>query len=124
MLLAANVSETPRPRPPAKVRRSTLLKAATSTPPPAYAPAPAFTFSPENKPRLDTLLGSPMAATFKRLGWSETDSQLPPSPEEDKGWMDEKSREELSELLIKAEDLIKERESGMCSHTMVPWSRG
>jgi hypothetical protein len=28
-------------------------------------------------------------------------------------WMDEKSREELSELLVKADGLIKERENSM-----------
>lgn len=32
--------------------------------------------------------------------------------EDDMEWMNEKSREELSDLLVKADDLIKERENG------------
>ncbi|RDB20117.1 hypothetical protein Hypma_012834 [Hypsizygus marmoreus] len=109
-MLSANVTETPRPRPPAKTRRSaSLLK--TATPPPSYAAA--FTLTPEGKPRLDTLLGSPMPATFQRVGWDtgSPDRQVSPTSEEDMEWMKEKSQEELSELLVKADDLIKERET-------------
>jgi hypothetical protein len=35
-----------------------------------------------------------------------------PNAEEDPEWLSEKSREELAELLLKADDLIKERETG------------
>lgn len=104
-MLAANINETPRPRPPAKIRRSSALQAA-STPPPSYAAA----LTPEGKPRLDTLLGSPMAATFMRVAW-DADHQTP-TPMEDIEWMNERSREELTDLLVKADDLIKERENG------------
>ncbi|KAF5388097.1 hypothetical protein D9615_000655 [Tricholomella constricta] len=108
-MLAANVTETPRPRPPAKIRRSIALLQTASTPPPSYAAA----FTPEGKPRLDTLLGSPMAATFQRVGWDDgaADRDASPTEEEDMKWMNERSREELSELLVKADDLIKEREN-------------
>ena len=108
-MLAANITETPRPRPPAKARRSASLKAA-STPPPAYAAA--FDLSPGKKSPPDaSLLGSPLLATFRRVGWDNS-NQLPPTSEEDREWMNEKSREELSELLLKAEDLIRDRENG------------
>ncbi|KAG6885467.1 hypothetical protein C0993_001332 [Termitomyces sp. T159_Od127] len=107
-MLAASVNETPRPRPPAKIRRSSLAQAA-STPPPSYASA--FTLTPDGKPRINnSLLGSPMAATFQRVGW-DGERQLSPTTEEDLEWMNEKSREELSELLVKADGLIKEREN-------------
>ncbi|KAG5648804.1 hypothetical protein DXG03_000153 [Asterophora parasitica] len=108
-MLAANVAETPRPRPPAKIRRSTAL--AASTPPPSYATA--FALTPENKPRLDTLLGSPIPATFQRVGWDSgaNSREASPGAEEDVEWMHERSREELSDLLVKADGLIKEREN-------------
>ncbi|KAG5639680.1 hypothetical protein H0H81_005863 [Sphagnurus paluster] len=111
-MLASSLNETPRPRPPAKVRRSSALLHAASTPPPSYAAA--FTLTPDGKPRMDTLLGSPMAATFQRVAWDLAgDRETPPVPEtqEDVDWMNERSREELSELLVKADDLIKEREN-------------
>ncbi|KAG6861835.1 hypothetical protein C0995_011132 [Termitomyces sp. Mi166 len=108
-MLAASVNETPRPRPPAKIRRSSVLAQAASSPPPSYAAA--FTLTPDGKPRVDnSLLGSPMAATFQRVGW-DGERQLSPTTEEDLEWMNEKSREELSELLVKADGLIKEREN-------------
>ncbi|KAG6910132.1 hypothetical protein DXG01_012891 [Tephrocybe rancida] len=107
-MLAASINETPRPRPPAKIRRSSALAQAASTPPPSYAAA--FTLTPDGKPRINTLLGSPMAATFQRVGW-DGERQMSPAREEELDWMNEKSREELSELLVKADDLIKEREN-------------
>ena len=58
-----------------------------------------------------------MPATFQRVGWDKPGDRdgptLSPAAEEDVDWMNEKSREELSELLVKADDLIKEREHGM-----------
>lgn len=110
-MLAASVNDTPRPRPPAKIRRSSALVQAASTPPPSYAAA--FTLTPDGKPGVkNSLLGSPMAATFQRVGWDD-ERQLSPTMEEDLEWMNEKSREELSELLVKADGLIKERENGL-----------
>ncbi|KAG6854366.1 hypothetical protein C0991_007871 [Blastosporella zonata] len=107
-MLAANINETPRPRPPAKIRRSSALAQAASTPPPSYAAA--FTLTPDGTSRVNSLLGSPMAATFQRVGW-DNEHQMSPAREEELEWMHEKSREELSELLVKADDLIKEREN-------------
>ncbi|KAG6830502.1 hypothetical protein H0H92_000343 [Tricholoma furcatifolium] len=97
------VNETPRPRPPAKIRRSSAALA--STPPPSYAAA--FTLTPDGKPHI---LGSPIIATLQRVGW-ESERQMSPTKEEDRDWMNEKSREELTDLLVKADDLIKERET-------------
>ena len=112
-MLAANISETPRPRPPAKVRRS--VSKPTSTPPPSYAAA--FSYTPAGEPPLGTLLGSTLPATLQRVRWDKDNLHgapaLSPAAEGDMEWMNEKSREELSELLVKADDLIKERENGM-----------
>jgi hypothetical protein len=110
-MLAANAFETPRPRPPAKVRRS--VSKPNSTPPPSYAAA----FTPEGDPRLNTL-GSSLPSTFRRVRWDNDNLDgdtpaLSPPAEDDMEWMDEKSREELSELLVKADGLIKERENSM-----------
>lgn len=54
----------------------------------------------------DFILGSPVAITTQLLG-SPVNS---PAAED---WMVEKSREELSELLFKADGIIKSRESGI-----------
>ncbi|GLB34102.1 hypothetical protein LshimejAT787_0109860 [Lyophyllum shimeji] len=114
-MLAGGVNETPRPRPPAKIRRSSALHAAS--PPPSYAAA----LTPEGKPRLNvTLLGSPMSATFQRVAWGSAAAERRMSPPpEDLEWMNERSREELSELLVKADDLIRARESELSKATAV-----
>lgn len=101
---------TPRPRPPAKVRKSPSLN---FPPPPPYAP------------RLDVLLASPIGVTTQLLGSavSEEPSDAPNHPAEE--WMNEKSKEELSGLLLKADGLIKERETGMyprCAYTYMTLS--
>jgi hypothetical protein len=44
---------------------------------------------------------------------NNTAPTLSSTTDDDVEWMNEKSREELSELLVKADDLIKERENGM-----------
>jgi hypothetical protein len=123
-MLAANVSETPRPRPPAKVRRSASKP--TSTPPPSYASA--FSYTPARKPPLDTILGSSLPVTLQRVRWDKDNldgatTALSPAPEDDMEWMNEKSREELSELLVKADDLIKERENGMQPRNTSRWTQ-
>jgi len=35
------------------------------------------------------------------------------NPDDDLAWLNEKSRDELADLLVEADSLIKERESGM-----------
>lgn len=100
-MLSNNVLATPRPRPPAKVRRSPSLN---FPPPPPYAP------------RLEVLLDSPIGVTTQLLGSavSEEPDALSQGAEE---WMNEKSKEELSGLLLKADGLIKERETGNVAFT-------
>ena len=98
-------AETPRPLPPAKARRATMLKL-SSTPPPAYHSA--FTFPSRRQSRQD-IHGSPMTE------WDSDPAQLsssPPFREEELDWIKDKSREEIEELLVTADDLIKEREHG------------
>jgi hypothetical protein len=58
----------------------------------------------------DTLLGSPVQATMKMFNWDDGAEQA--HPDEDLDWLNEKSRNELSELLLRADSLIKKRESG------------
>ncbi|KAF9006705.1 hypothetical protein BDQ17DRAFT_1540481 [Cyathus striatus] len=98
-------AETPRPRPPGRTRLSTTnLNIKTASPPPAYAPSFAF---PTEESRI--ILGSPLAATFQRFNWDSIDNTDP--AENDHEWMNERSQEELTELLAKAGGLIKEREN-------------
>ncbi|KAF9057806.1 hypothetical protein BJ165DRAFT_77722 [Panaeolus papilionaceus] len=102
--MLASSTETPRPLPPAKTRR-----AKASTPPPAYGSP--FSFPSRGDARKD-ILGSPMVTTFQMVGWGAD----PPQPEgselpADLEWMNEKSREELRDLLLKADGILKEREN-------------
>ncbi|THH29143.1 hypothetical protein EUX98_g5063 [Antrodiella citrinella] len=95
-MLSNNVIATPRPRPPAKVRRSPSLN---FPPPPPYAP------------RLEVLLDSPIGVTTQLLGSAAAEVTVSPVHDVEE-WMNEKSKEELSDLLLKAGGLIKERETG------------
>jgi len=94
-MLAGSI--TPRPRPPARSRRtSSQVK---SSPPPPYRP------SLSDEPRTPNEHGK-LAAESLRSDWS----QFPLSVQSEQ-W-DEHSREELTDLLHKADELIKDRELG------------
>ncbi|KAI0751609.1 hypothetical protein C8Q80DRAFT_1119326 [Daedaleopsis nitida] len=91
---------TPRPLPPAKARKSTSLNFGRFAPPPPYAPLD------------ETILDSPISIT-SQLMRSATKTEgigMPGTPGLD-DWMNEKSREELSDLLLKADGIIKSRET-------------
>ncbi|KAF7332382.1 hypothetical protein MKEN_00120000 [Mycena kentingensis (nom. inval.)] len=85
-----------RPRPPARRSTSRTLPQGASPPPP-YA-------SSLQRKDPSVYLGSPLPATLQMVG-------SPPTPGQEEDWLNEKSREELAELLHKAEDLIRERET-------------
>jgi hypothetical protein len=65
---------------------------------------------------MDSVLGSPIPGTAQLLGSS---ADLAPVPED---WVREKSREELSELLLKADGIIRSRESGEVTDVRPPSS--
>lgn len=105
-MLSDEIRTTPRPKPPAKVRARKSSQASTkvasrgkassgSPPPPYYSPP-------------DSVLGSPLPVTSQppevSSGGNPGDG---PGPG---GWLLEKSREELSGLLSKAEGILKSRE--------------
>ncbi|KAF8204623.1 hypothetical protein BJ912DRAFT_919248 [Pholiota molesta] len=99
--------ETPRPLPPAKARRA--MQKLSSSPPPAYGSP--FTFPARSHVRQD-ILGSPMTTTFQMVGWDGIgEHALPTETPEDMAWVNEKSREELKGLLLKADGIIREREN-------------
>ncbi|KAF9480715.1 hypothetical protein BDN70DRAFT_877286 [Pholiota conissans] len=101
--------ETPRPLPPAKARRASAMQKLSSSPPPAYGSP--FTFPARRHTRQD-ILGSPMATTFQMVGWDAVgEHPLPSETPDDMAWINEKSREELKDLLLKADDIIREREN-------------
>lgn len=111
--------ENSRPRPPFKGRRATsntTKHELTTTPPPAYGST--FVFPPRN-PSSDfnrDIFGSPISSTVRMLGWDSRDSSVEKdetiSQSDDPDWMNQKSREELRELLLKAHGIIRERENG------------
>ena len=104
-MLSSSTTSTPRrPRPPAKARKSTPLNFAPFAPPPPY-PGPLE----------EVLLDSPIPVTAQLINAAASQAEgigLPGTPGiED--WMNEKSREELSGLLLKADGIIKSRETGV-----------
>ncbi|KAJ7760452.1 hypothetical protein B0H16DRAFT_1532342 [Mycena metata] len=118
-MLSRSETMTPRPRPPAQMRRSSnsrqnlQLAAQGASPPPPYASSVTFPMpelSEAVRSRKPSYLGSPMPATLQMVGRSQ-----PSTPDagaaQDTDWLNEQSREELAELLVKADDLIKERET-------------
>ncbi|KAK7062086.1 hypothetical protein R3P38DRAFT_687189 [Favolaschia claudopus] len=110
-MLSSETVTTPRPRPPAQNRRASASKTlAQASPPPPYASAIPLIPERDRKP---SYLGSPLPATLQSLRLSSEGSS--PGADEDssfdQSWLNEKSREELAELLLKADDLIKERET-------------
>ncbi|KIY73934.1 hypothetical protein CYLTODRAFT_485072 [Cylindrobasidium torrendii FP15055 ss-10] len=106
--MLSNESHVSRPRPPAQSRRAS----SKSSPPPPYASSFVF---PAHRARnsIDTLLGSPVSATFRRLELEQDASspRISTPVDEEAEWLDDKSREELSSLLARAEGVIKQRET-------------
>ncbi|KAH7918349.1 hypothetical protein BV22DRAFT_1199999 [Leucogyrophana mollusca] len=114
-MLTTNVAPTPRPRPPAKTRRASAH--VKSSPPPPYV-ATSLAGQPRDASTRDMLLGSPISATTSLIGaWDARTSLGLPLHSED--WSNERSREELAELLLKADGLIKERENELNMTTAV-----
>lgn len=106
-MLSASVTTTPRPRPPGRVRRiSTHVK---TSPPPPYAATSLFhDDTPDNSSDLkrESFNGASAIAA-----WDD----IPNNPQVWNG----RSREELSELLLKADELIKDRENELSVTTAV-----
>ncbi|KAG0703847.1 hypothetical protein DFH29DRAFT_914329 [Suillus ampliporus] len=103
-MLSGAVTTTPRPRPPGRARRiSTHVK---SSPPPPYA--------------VTSLLPDPLDnSDLKRESFHDASAittwdDIPNHPE-----VYGRSREELSELLLKADELIKDRENELSVTTAV-----
>ncbi|CCL99404.1 uncharacterized protein FIBRA_01422 [Fibroporia radiculosa] len=91
---------TPRPRPPAKARRIPSMQV-PRFPPPPYALS------------LDQIVLDATSSASTNQDGSTAPDDFPlssPTREADE-WMNEKSREELSGLLLKADEIIKSRES-------------
>ncbi|KAK0190600.1 hypothetical protein F5146DRAFT_1223459 [Armillaria mellea] len=105
-MLANEGSSVSRPRPPAQMRRSHSMFNQKGSPPPPYASS--FVFPSQKKPSRSSLLGSPVSATFRRI---EREAGKVVAEEDNTDWLNEKSREELSGLLLKADDIIKKRET-------------
>lgn len=105
-MLANEGASVSRPRPPAQMRRSHSMFNQKGSPPPPYVSS--FVFPSQKKPSRSSLLGSPVSATFRRI---EREAGKVVAEEDNTDWLNEKSREELSGLLLKADDIIKKRET-------------
>lgn len=118
-MLSANII-TPRPRPPSKNRRAASMQSYSSSlksPPPPYAASSSLSSlsdTEDHVPPPDSLLTPcPQAKRRKpRL------AGVTRSSNED--WPTEKSRGELSDLLLKADGLLKERENGAQIYLLYP----
>lgn len=105
-MLSASVTTTPRPRPPGRARRiSTHVK---TSPPPPYAATSLLNHPLDNSPNLkrESFNGASAIAA-----WDD----IPNHPQ----FWNGRSREELSELLLKADELIKDRENELSVTTAV-----
>ena len=103
-MLGNNVIATPRPRPPAKTRRSFSR---------LHPNANDFRFpTGSTGPSQVTALGSPISLTAQIAGWNSYNGPQQHLAD-DSSWINAASREELQDLFTKADDLIKERESGV-----------
>ncbi|KAG1873636.1 hypothetical protein DFJ58DRAFT_676557 [Suillus subalutaceus] len=97
-MLSASVTTTPRPRPPGRARRiSTHVK---SSPPPPYAASSLLDDPLDNSSDLKRESFNDASAI---VAWNDIPNHL-------QVW-NGRSREELSELLLKADELIKDREN-------------
>lgn len=104
-MLSDAVEPGNRPRPPAKARNSTGIG-----PPPPY-----------NRPRhvrTTSLLGKSISVPAGVIDWDddkETGEKIASvlaSAEEEGDWLDDSTRQELAQILLKADGIIKERENG------------
>ncbi|TFY81174.1 hypothetical protein EWM64_g2838 [Hericium alpestre] len=115
------VAVTPRPRPPAKTRQ-TSGQFKFSPPPPYALPFPINTEGLPSEASFDMILGSPISATahLVRSLTGESPTRGSDQASLTESWINERSREELSELLVKADSVIRVREqelsltSGLC----------
>ncbi|KAF4575258.1 hypothetical protein EYR36_006616 [Pleurotus pulmonarius] len=105
-MMSNDVPATPRPRPPGNVRRSMSMK--LQTPPPPYA---SSFVSPTSKQENSGLIDQLNTDGVHRSALGSTLSPIRQDEGEEE-WLNEKSREELTELFLKADGLIKERENG------------
>ncbi|KAG1735044.1 hypothetical protein EDB19DRAFT_1879277 [Suillus lakei] len=105
-MLSASVTTTPRPRPPGRARRiSTHVK---TSPPPPYAATSLLHDPLDNSSELKQESFNVASAI---TAWDD----IPNHPQVWNG----RSREELSELLLKADGLIKDRENELSVTTAV-----
>ncbi|KAG2060270.1 hypothetical protein BDR06DRAFT_948379 [Suillus hirtellus] len=106
-MLSASVTTTPRPRPPGRVRRiSTHVK---TSPPPPYAATSLLDDPLDNSSDLKRKSFNGASAI---AAWDDIPTNHP------QDW-NGRSREELSELLLKADELIKDRENELSFTTAV-----
>ena len=121
-MMSSDISATPRPRPPAKARRTSSAQYKASPPPP-YS---TFTFpsAPSDgglSEGASTMLSSPVSPTTQLTRsppidnvFNDVNSAVP------EDCMNERSIDELSDLLVKADGMIRHRERGMCA-SLASW---
>ncbi|KAK1232094.1 hypothetical protein PQX77_004752 [Marasmius sp. AFHP31] len=93
------------------------MKTANSSPPPPYASS--FLFSGNQRGTelsRSTILGSPISTALQMVAQEAQDNgsdRVPLAQGEILDWLKDKSHEEISELLVKADEVIKQRESDL-----------
>ncbi|KIJ49575.1 hypothetical protein M422DRAFT_66053 [Sphaerobolus stellatus SS14] len=101
-MLARIEPRTPRPHPPAKARRSNMSMTTASSPPPPYMDDHPFPDPFNDTP-------DPVRATAQMLGVQlDSDPELSPTILAE---VNDKSREELANLFLEAEKVIRAREA-------------
>ncbi|KAA1466471.1 hypothetical protein DENSPDRAFT_36206 [Dentipellis sp. KUC8613] len=112
-MMSIDVSATPRPRPPAKARQ-TSSQYKGSPPPPYVLPLSHLsTRGLSSSISGETILGSPISVTaqlVRSLGGDSPSRNSDESAAAVEEWLNERSREELSDLLLTANGVIRARE--------------
>lgn len=108
-------STTHRPVAPGRLRRSVTEKTSDAPPPPYETPETNLAFPPHERTlsitSLSSTVGSPVTATAQLLG-IDLDGQQERDRSFTEEFVSERSRDELTKLLVKAEAVIRARERG------------
>lgn len=124
--MSEQVLSPPRPVAPGRLRRSVNEKPSDTTPPPPYETPESNLAFPHKRTisltSISSTVGSPVTATAQLLG-IDLDGQRDGDRTITEEYVSERSRDELTKLLLKAEAVIRARERGEFSPHTTPHAR-
>ena len=117
-MMSSDISATPRPRPPAKARRTSSAQYKASPPPPySTFTFPSVPSDGDLSEGASTMPNSPVSPTTQLTRSTPVDNVF---NDVNSAVPNERSIDELSDLLVKADGMIRHRERGMCA-SLASW---